>query len=146
MNKRSRPLKSSYQIKEEQVNFLLEDIERDLVEYKKAIEIRDKQLADAKKILKNAKTSYNSLVRENKQLKQYIASIKQKFNQYQQQQEEQNLLREKEYFQRPLKNYEKAVYEEKTDSEPEIEESQYIPEDEPIEPEKEKEQKQFPSK
>ena len=69
MNKRSRPLKSSYQIKEEQVNFLLEDIERDLVEYKKAIEIRDKQLADAKKILKNAKTSYNSLVRENKQLK-----------------------------------------------------------------------------
>ena len=69
MNKRSRPLKSSYQIKEEQVNFLLEYIERDLVEYKKAIEIRDKQLADAKKILKNAKTSYNSLVRENKQLK-----------------------------------------------------------------------------
>ena len=69
MNKRSRPLKSYYQIKEEQVNFLLEDIERDLVEYKKAIEIRDKQLADAKKILKNAKTSYNSLVRENKQLK-----------------------------------------------------------------------------
>ena len=56
------------------------------------------------------------------------------------------MLREKEYFQRPLKNYEKAVYEEKTDSEPEIEESQYIPEDEPIEPEKEKEQKQFPSK
>ena len=56
------------------------------------------------------------------------------------------MLREKEYFQRPLKNYEKAVYQEKTDSEPEIEESQYIPEDEPIEPEKEKEQKQFPSK
>ena len=66
---RSRPLKSSYQIKEEQINFLLEDIERDLVEYKKAIEIRNKQLAAAKKILKNAKTSYNSLVRENKQLK-----------------------------------------------------------------------------
>ena len=62
-------MKSSYQIKEEQINFLLEDIERDLVEYKKAIEIRNKQLADAKKILKNAKTSYNSLVRENKQLK-----------------------------------------------------------------------------
>ena len=102
MNKRSRPLKSSYQIKEEQVNFLLEDIERDLVEYKKAIEIRDKQLADAKKILKNAKTSYDSIVRE-KKLKEYIANIKQRFNQYQRQQEEQNLLREKEHFQRPQK-------------------------------------------
>ena len=30
MNKRPGPLKSSYQIKEEQVNFLLEDIERNL--------------------------------------------------------------------------------------------------------------------
>ena len=95
MNKRPRPLKSSYQVKEEQVNFLLEDIERNLEEYKKAIEIRDKQLADTKKMLKNAKTSYNSIVKENKQLKEYIASIKQRFNEYQRQQEEQYLLREK---------------------------------------------------
>ena len=66
MNKRIRPFKSSYQIKEEQVNFLLEDIERNL-EYKKTIEIklnRVKQLPDAKKILKNAKTSNDSIVRE----------------------------------------------------------------------------------
>ena len=76
MNKRPRPLKSSYQIKEEEVNFLLEDIERNLEEYEKAIEIRDKQLSDAKKILKNAKTSYDSIVRENKQLKEYNANIK----------------------------------------------------------------------
>ena len=76
MNKRPRPLKSSYQIKEEQVNFLLEDIERNLEEYEKAIEIRDKQLSDAKKILKNAKTSYGSIVRKNKQLKEYNANIK----------------------------------------------------------------------
>ena len=33
MNKKLRPLKSSYQIKEEQVNFSLEDIERNLEEY-----------------------------------------------------------------------------------------------------------------
>ena len=39
MNKRARPLKSSYQINKEQVRFLLEDIERNLEEYKKAIEI-----------------------------------------------------------------------------------------------------------
>ena len=97
-------MKSSYQIKKEQVNFLLEDIGRNLKEYKKAIEIRDKQLADAKKILKNAKTSYDSIVRENKQLKEYFASIRQRFNQYQRQQEKQNLLREKEYFRTTQKN------------------------------------------
>ena len=142
MNKRPRPLKSSYQVKEEQVNFLLEDIERNLEEYKKAIEIRDIQLADTKKMLKNAKTSYNSIVKENK-LKEYIASIKQRFNEYQRQQEEQYLLREKEYFQRPQEKYKKVVYKEETDSEPDIEEVQYIPENKPIE--KEKEKKQFPS-
>ena len=54
-------------------------------------------------MLKNAKTSYNSIVREDKQLKEYIANIKQRFNQYQQQQQEQNLLRKKEYFQRSQK-------------------------------------------
>ena len=145
MNKRPRPLKSSYQVKEEQVNFLLQDIERNLEEYKKAIEIRDKQLADTKKMLKNAKTSHNSIVKENKQPKEYIASIKQRFNEYQWQQEEQYLLREKEYFQRPQEKYKKVVYKEETDSETDIEEIQYIPENKPIEQEKEKEQKQFPS-
>ena len=87
-------------------------------------------------------------MRENKQLKEYITNIKQRFNQYLRQQEEQNLLREKEYFQRPQKIYiyKKVVIEEETDSEPEIKESQYIPGDEPIKQEKEKEQKQFPSK
>ena len=120
-------------------------MEQNLEEYKKAIETRDKQLADAKKLLKNAKTSYDSIVRENKQLKEYIANIKQRLNQYQQQQEKQNLLRQKEFFQRPLKKYKKVVYKEETESEPEIE-IQYIPGDDPIKQEKEKEQKQFPSK
>ena len=69
MNKRPRPLKSSYQIKEEQVNLLLKDIERNLEEYKKATEIKDEQVAGAKKGLKNTKTSYDSIVKENKQLK-----------------------------------------------------------------------------
>ena len=55
---------------------MLEDVERNLEEYKKAIKIRDRQLADAKKILKNAKISYDSVIKENKQLKEYIANIK----------------------------------------------------------------------
>ena len=38
MYKRPRPLKYSYQIKEEQVNYLIEYIERNLEEYKKVIE------------------------------------------------------------------------------------------------------------
>ena len=83
MNKRPRPLKSSYQIKEEQVNLLLKDIERNLEEYIKATEIKDEQVAGAKKRLKNTKTSYDSIVKENKQLKEYITNITQRFNQYQ---------------------------------------------------------------
>ena len=106
MNRKLRLTKSAYQIKEEQINFLLEDVKRNLEEYKKAIEIRDKQLADTKKILKNAKTSYHSMVKENKQLKEYIVNIKQIFYHYQQRLEEQNFLREK-YFQRPQKKYKK---------------------------------------
>ena len=76
MIRKLRPTKSAYQIKEEQINFLLEDVERNLEEYKKAIKRRDRQLADAKKILKNAKISYDSIIKENKQLKEYIANIK----------------------------------------------------------------------
>ena len=69
MNKRPRPLRSSYQIKEEQLNFLLEDIERNLEEYKKAIEIRDKQLADNNKIIKNPKIIQNSVLKKKKKKK-----------------------------------------------------------------------------
>ena len=55
MNRKLRPTKSPYQIKEEQVNFLLQDIEKNLEEYKKAAELRNNQLAEAKKVLKGAK-------------------------------------------------------------------------------------------
>ena len=55
MNRELRATKPAYQIKEEQVNFLLEDIEKNLEEYKKGIELRDNQLAEAKKNLKQQK-------------------------------------------------------------------------------------------
>ena len=54
MNRRLRPTRSTKQIKEEQINFLLEDVEKNLEEYKKAIESRDKQLYDINKILQGA--------------------------------------------------------------------------------------------
>ena len=69
MNRKLRLTKSLEQIKEEQVNFLLDDIEKNLGEYKTAIELREKQLADTKRTLKGTKVSYNNLLKENKQLK-----------------------------------------------------------------------------
>ena len=93
-----------------------------------------------KRYLREQKNSYDSIVKENKQL-EYIINIKERFKQYQQQQQQQEFVREKEYFQqRPQKRYKKVVYEEETDSEPEAEESQYIPEDETIEQGKEQKQ------
>ena len=47
------------QSKEEQVKFLLEDIEQNLEKYKKALQLRDSQLAEAKNVLKGAKSSYD---------------------------------------------------------------------------------------
>ena len=69
MSRRIRSNKTSQQIKEEQINFLLEDIEKNLDEYKRALEIKDKQLSDLKRILQNARISYNKVVRENQKLK-----------------------------------------------------------------------------
>ena len=53
MNMRPRPTQSNQQIKEEQINFLLEDVEKNLEEYKKAIQSRDKQLSEKINYLKN---------------------------------------------------------------------------------------------
>ena len=44
MNRKLRPTRSTQHIKEEQINFLLEDVEQNLEENKKAIKIKDKQL------------------------------------------------------------------------------------------------------
>ena len=85
MSRRIRSNKTSQQIKEEQINFLLEDIEKNLDEYKRALEIKDKQLSDVKRILQNARISYNKVVRENQKLKKYIENIKVRYHQYQQQ-------------------------------------------------------------
>ena len=49
MSRRIRSAKSSPQIKDEQINFLFDDVEKDLDEYKKALELKDKQLSDVKK-------------------------------------------------------------------------------------------------
>ena len=60
---------SRQQIKDEQINFLLGDLEKNLEEYKRVIEIKDKQIYDAKKIVISAKQGYDKTVAENKELK-----------------------------------------------------------------------------
>ena len=54
MKRKLRPRKSPYQLKDEQVNFLPEHIEKNLEGCKKIVETKDKQLAEVKK--KTAKT------------------------------------------------------------------------------------------
>ena len=66
MNRKLRPTKSPYQLKDQQVEFLLEDIEKNLEEYKKIVEKNSKRLAEVKKILQGAKNSYEALTKENK--------------------------------------------------------------------------------
>ena len=79
--------------------------------------------------MQGAKKGYDSIVKEKNELKKYIENIKQSYQQYQKQQQQEYFDREREYFrQKQPKTYKKVVYEEKTDSEPKIEESQYVPE------------------
>ena len=85
MNRKLKPTKSAQQIKEEQISFLLEDIEKDIAKYKKIIETKNRQLAKVKQRLQGAKNSYQDLEKESKQLKQYITNIKQQQQQQQQQ-------------------------------------------------------------
>ena len=52
---RIKDLKSRQQVKDEQINHLLADIEKNLEEYKIALKTKGTQLSDAKKILLSAK-------------------------------------------------------------------------------------------
>ena len=131
MSRRLRSNKSSQQIKEEQIHFLLKEVEENLDEYKKALELKDKQLSDVKRILQNAKISYNSVIRENQELKKFIENIKIRYQQYQQEQQQKYLDREREYFskerERQPKWYKKVVYKEQPDSKPEVDGNKYLP-------------------
>ena len=54
-SRRIRQDKTTQQFQEEQINFLLEDIEKNLEEYKKALELKYKQPSDIKELLQYAK-------------------------------------------------------------------------------------------
>ena len=97
MNRKLRLRKSPYQVKDEQVIFLLEDIKKNPKRIQKIVETKGKKLAQVKKILKGTKTRYAALTKEIKQLKEYIVKIKQQYKQ-QQQQQKQYFQKEQEYF------------------------------------------------
>ena len=69
MNRKLRPAKSAQQKKDQQKGWMLEEIEQDIEQFEKIIDSKNKQLFDLKTILKSAKSSYQELTKENKQLK-----------------------------------------------------------------------------
>ena len=71
--------RNQQKIKNEQINYLLEYLEKKLEDYKAAIEIKEKQLAEAKRILLTAKQSFDKVTQENRDLKAYIENLKQHF-------------------------------------------------------------------
>ena len=71
--------RNQQKIKNEQINYLLEYLEKKIEDYKAAIEIKEKQLAEAKRILLTAKQSFDKVTQENRDLKAYIENLKQHF-------------------------------------------------------------------
>ena len=78
-----KDFRNTQQIKDEQINFLLADVEKNLEQYRISLEDEEKQLLEAKKIIISAKKSYDKTIAENKNLKTYIISLKQHFERQQ---------------------------------------------------------------
>ena len=78
MNKKVRPTKSSQQIKDEQIALMLGKIENDIEKFKIALNDKDKQLVDLGKLLKVAKNEYQKVVKENKELREYVITNRRK--------------------------------------------------------------------
>ena len=73
-----KEFRSRQQIKDKQINYLLGDVEKNIEEYKSALELKEKHLLDTKKIVLSAKQSYHKTVAENRDLKAYIEHFQQK--------------------------------------------------------------------
>ena len=57
--------RNQQKIKDEQINFLLEDLEKNLEQYGESLENKEKQLEEAKRILVAAKQSFDKVSQEN---------------------------------------------------------------------------------
>ena len=111
MNRKLKPTKFAQQIKDEQIGFMLEEIEQDIEQYKKIIQTKDKQLIDLKHILKAAKNSYQQVTKQKQELKQCISDIY-TYKKQKTKTATASILQAE-------KKYKKVVYQEETDSETE---------------------------
>ena len=85
MSRRNRPTKTNEQIRNEQVSFVLGELEKDIENFRLAIEKKGEQLQKFSKILKATKIEYQKIYKENSELKNYISNQqKQKTKQQQQ--------------------------------------------------------------
>ena len=122
--------RNKQKIKDEKINFLLGDLEKNLEDYRQALEIKEKQLTDAKRILISAKQSFDKIANENRDLKAYIENLKQHFQRENQKQQLEFLKQQKAYYNQPTKKnpkkYKKLIFEEEEESEnePEFEEEE----------------------
>ena len=64
--------RNQQKIKDDQINSLLADLEKNLEQYRESLENKEKQLSEAKIILVAAKQSFDRLAQENRDLKAYI--------------------------------------------------------------------------
>ena len=115
--------RNQQKIKDKQINYLLGDLEKNLEDYREAIEIKEKQLAEAKRILVAAKQSFDKVLQENRDLKAYTENLKLHF-----QQQQANFLNQQKAFysqqnKTPPKKYRVVLEEEnESENEPELEE------------------------
>ena len=63
INRKLRPTKSTCKLRRNKLVFCLNTLKKNLEEYKKAIEIKDKQLSEITKYSKRPKKSYDSVVK-----------------------------------------------------------------------------------
>ena len=119
-----REIRNNQQIKDEQINYLLADVEKNLEEYKSVLEQKETQLSEAKKILISAKESYDNTVAENKNLKAYISTLKEHIEKQQIQFIEKQKQTNYRYRKPIPKKYKKVIFEQESKSEPELEQEE----------------------
>ena len=101
--------RNQQKIKDKQINFLLGDLEKNLEDYRQALEIKEKQLTDAKRILISAKQSFDKIANENRDLKAYIENLKQHFQRENQKQQLEFLKQQKHTIINLLKKIQKNI-------------------------------------
>ena len=114
----AKTFRNQQKIKDDQINFLLGDLEKNLEQYRELLKNKEKQLEEAKRILIAAKQSFDKVSQENRDLKAYIEQIKNQFQQQNQRQQLEFLKQQKSFYTntRP-KKYKKVVVEEESENE-----------------------------